>query len=126
MHYLTLKNVTSVIYIIMLAALTSLAIWDVKRIISDYIHDNRFTLVKREDINNSFPFLGKTDICLHYNKPPFFERSDKQPMNNVRNDFYDFINHTLHQSNYSWFNSKHPSSKNMFDFLLFNFLRQIF
>lgn len=64
------KSIFLVIYTIGFLSLASVAIWDIKNIIVDYINENRLTLVKQMNITNRFPFLNQAHICLHY--PPHF------------------------------------------------------
>ena len=62
----TITYLTVLIYTIAFFALTSIAIWDVTNIISDYTDDNRFTSVKPLNITDRFPFLSTLRICLNY------------------------------------------------------------
>lgn len=61
------KGSIIVSYIVLVVGFTTIAVWDVAKIISDYINDNRLTIVKRKNaIADGMPFLEDLTMCLYY------------------------------------------------------------
>src|SRR4051794_35699253 len=58
------------LHAIILLALLSVALWDVSFIISNYMHENRVTLVRMDNVDQKgrFPFLNGESVqaCLDY------------------------------------------------------------
>lgn len=63
-----------ILYVALVLGFTTISLWDVKEIISDYVFNNRLTVVRK--INGSageFPFVDDLRVCLLYGENfPFF------------------------------------------------------
>lgn len=58
------QNKTVYLHIFALSLLSAICIWNIVNITNDFIYDNRLTIVKVENVNETFPFLKYTPITL--------------------------------------------------------------
>lgn len=60
------KYVIVIIYVTAFLFLACYGLWDVSKIIDDYINNNKMVTIQKQNITDRFPFLDKIQICLDY------------------------------------------------------------
>lgn len=58
------QNVSAVLHLFVFSFLLAIAIWNIVHITNDFIYDNLITVVKVENVNETFPFLQNIPMTL--------------------------------------------------------------
>lgn len=119
-----LSTILTVIHLIAFFGLASFAIYDVTKIITAYVQENRVTSVKKMSTNEFYPYLGKSTICLAYEKSALF------PDRNLKHDdYYEMLNKSWNGENINWISNLSKSEQNvaksLFDLRLYDAVSQM-